>query len=285
MSTFLPWALAALLSYAAVLALETRWPLRRMTAEKPRRNVRNVASGSLALLVASPLHVLLVGPAAEAARARGLGLLNVLDAPWLVETVVAVVLLDYTLWHWHRLNHRVPVLWRFHAMHHADVDMDASTGLRFHFGEHALSAFWRLAQVALIGPDPHAVVAWQVLLAACVSFHHGNLRLPLALERRLVRLIVTPRMHGIHHSIVPEESSSNYSSLLSVWDLLHGTLRLNVPQDQVEIGVAAWRRDADVRFLATQLNPFARWRGAHRLAGGDVPARVPPPTPAAEMAA
>jgi len=146
-----------------------------------------------------------------------------------VRGVLAVLLLDYSLYVWHVLTHRVPLLWRFHLVHHVDLDMDASTALRFHLGELLLSVPWRAAQIGLIGVSWRVYAIWQALLMLSILFHHSNFRLPLRVEGYLNRLIVTPRMHGIHHSIASDEVNSNWSSGLSFWDRLHGTLRLDVP--------------------------------------------------------
>ena len=113
-----------------------------------------------------------------------------------------MLLMDYTLYVWHVLTHRVPALWRFHAVHHIDLDLDASTAVRFHFGELTLSTPWRVAQVVVIGTSPLALSIWQTGLLMSILFHHSNVELPLAIERRLGRVFVTPRMHGIHHSQV-----------------------------------------------------------------------------------
>jgi sterol desaturase/sphingolipid hydroxylase (fatty acid hydroxylase superfamily) len=171
---------------------------------------------------------------------------------------LAVVLLDYTLWHWHRWTHRVPFLWRFHLVHHVDRDLDASTALRFHFGEMALSVPYRVLQVLAIGADAFSLSLWQALLLPAILFQHSNLRLPLALERVLVRVVVTPRMHGIHHSNVQSETDSNWSSLLSAWDYLHGTALLGVPQQAVQIGVPAYARPEAVTLGRILALPFRR---------------------------
>jgi sterol desaturase/sphingolipid hydroxylase (fatty acid hydroxylase superfamily) len=154
------------------------------------------------------------------------------------------------------LVHRIPFLWRFHKVHHVDMDLDASTALRFHFGELVISVPWRCAQVVLIGTSPLALSVWQTLLLIEVLFHHSNVELPLECERWLNRLVVTPRMHGIHHSIVEEEVNSNWSSGLTIWDWLHGTLRLNVPQQQVKIGVAGYQHPAQVTLPKIIVMPF-----------------------------
>jgi len=202
---------------------------------------------------------------AEWARGHRIGILNWTSLPAAVETVAAVLLLDYTLWHWHWLNHRVPFLWRFHLVHHVDLDLDSSTALRFHFGEMMLSVPYRLAQVVVIGASPSAVTVWQVLLVASILFHHSNVRLPAGLERVLVRLLVTPRMHGIHHSDYENETNSNWSSLLSAWDWLHGTLLLSVPQREVAIGVPGYGDPRQVTLGRSLALPFRRqradWKG------------------------
>lgn len=168
---------------------------------------------------------------------RRWGLVKRLDLPAWLEIPLAVVLLDYTLYVWHVLTHKVPLLWRFHRMHHADRDLDASTALRFHFGEMLLSVPWRAAQVVLIGASRYSLTLWQRLTLLAIVFHHSNWRLPEPLERMLCRLIMTPRMHGIHHSVVSEERNANWSTIFSFPDFLHRTDRLDVPQQAVVTGL------------------------------------------------
>src|SRR5581483_488306 len=144
----------------------------------------------------------------------------------------------------------------FHVVHHLDRDLDASTAVRFHFGELAISTVWRAAQVVAIGVAPDALAVWQTATLVSVLFHHSNVRLPIALERALARVVVTPRLHGIHHSTVRAETDSNWSSGLVVWDRLHGTLRVDVPQDAIEIGVPAYRSAADAALPRILALPF-----------------------------
>ncbi|MGZ5444209.1 MAG: sterol desaturase family protein [Thermoanaerobaculia bacterium] len=160
------------------------------------------------------------------------------------------------IWHW--ANHRVPFLWRFHLTHH--VDLDASTALRFHFGELALSIPVRTAQIAVIGADPLAVAVWQAILFASILFHHSNIRLPRRFEAVLARLIVTPRMHGIHHSARKDETNSNWAALLSVWDFVHRTFRFDVPDERIVIGVTAYRSPREVTIGRILTLPFRRQR-------------------------
>jgi len=224
------------LSFALVTWVETLRPLRAVRHGKPRRILRNVATGALAAVPAG-LQGLLLAPVLVWVDRERIGLLHAFEiAPWL-QVALGFLLLDATLWIWHWLNHAVPFLWRFHLVHHVDQDLDSSTALRFHFGEMALSVPWRLGQVVLIGSSPLALSVWGTALLVSILFHHGNAQLPLRFERALVRIVVTPRMHGIHHSTVRAERNTNYSSLLTVWDWLFGTLLLSVPQQRVRIGV------------------------------------------------
>lgn len=255
-------AAVVLVAFVAASSAETLRPLRANGKVEPRlrRAVRNLATGATSFAVVTLLQGPVLAPVAAWGQRHGVGLLRLAPLPPAVATVLAILLLDYSLWHWHRWNHRVSFLWRFHAVHHVDLDMDATTGVRFHFGEMALSVLFRAAQVAAIGPSPLAVWIYQSLLFASVLFHHSNTRLPVGLERWLVRLVVTPRMHGIHHSDWKNETDSNWSSLLSAWDYLHGTALLAVPQAEVEVGVPAYRRPEDVTLGKILAMPFARRR-------------------------
>jgi len=264
MAPALPYlAMAGL--FVALAVLETARPLRAPVEPRPRRVARNLGIAGLGLAALTVLQAPLLVPVAEWARGHRIGILNWTSLPAAVETVAAVLLLDYTLWHWHWLNHRVPFLWRFHLVHHVDLDLDSSTALRFHFGEMMLSVPYRLAQVVVIGASPSAVTVWQVLLVASILFHHSNVRLPARLERVLVRLLVTPRMHGIHHSDYENETNSNWSSLLSAWDWLHGTLLLSVPQREVAIGVPGYGDPRQVTLGRSLALPFRKqredWKG------------------------
>jgi sterol desaturase/sphingolipid hydroxylase (fatty acid hydroxylase superfamily) len=253
--------------------MERRSPLRRSVEGKLKRNARNLAVAGVAALSLQLVERPVIQPLTNLVKRRGWGLLKRLPLPQWMEVMLAVVLLDYTLYLWHVLTHRAPLLWRFHIAHHVDLDLDASTALRFHFGELSISTAWRAAQVTLIGVAPLSLSVWQTFLFLSILFHHSNVRLPLKLERKLNRLIVTPRMHGIHHSIRREETDSNWSSGLTLWDWLHGTLRLNVPQEEIKIGVPAYREPEEVELLEILKMPFAAQRPSWNLPGDAQPAR------------
>ena len=233
-------------AYLTMLIAETVRPLRRRIEPKVRRVVRNFTTGGVSLAILTLLQAPLLVPVAGWTADHRIGLLNLASIGEPLRIVLAVVFMDYTLWWWHRANHQVPFLWRFHLPHHVDLDLDASTALRFHFGELSLSVIYRAAQIVVIGVSTHEVWVWQTILFASILFHHSNARLPIGIERWLVRFVVTPRMHGIHHSDRQNETNTNWASLLSCWDYLHRTILLNVPQDFVKIGVPAYQAVDDV---------------------------------------
>jgi sterol desaturase/sphingolipid hydroxylase (fatty acid hydroxylase superfamily) len=243
-----------------MLLAERFAPLRRTVESKLRRVVRNLTIGGVSVALTPLLQGPLLQPVASWIVRDRVGLLQVTNWPRWVEILIGIVLLDYTLWWWHWANHRIPFFWRFHLVHHADRDLDTSTALRFHFGELMLSIPIRAAQMIIIGVDPQMLWLWQTILFGSILFHHSNVRLPLGLERVLVRIIVTPRMHGIHHSDRLNETNSNWSSLLSWWDYLHRTMLLDVPQERIVIGVPAYNRQSGVTIGKMLLLPFRSQR-------------------------
>jgi sterol desaturase/sphingolipid hydroxylase (fatty acid hydroxylase superfamily) len=242
--------------FGALVWWERRHALRRTVDSKMERDVRNLALAALAGAVMQFVEVPIAFGLAVQVQEKRWGLVQQLPLSAAARVILAVVLLDYTLYLWHVLTHRVPFLWRFHEVHHIDREMDATTALRFHFGEIAISLPFRAAQVLTIGPAPMAVASWQIFVFICILFHHSNVRLPLRWERRVARLIITPRLHGIHHSIAPAEVNSNWSSGLTIWDWLHRTLRTEVPQDSIVLGVAGHRGDSDQRLANVLTLPF-----------------------------
>ena len=247
-------------TFVVLTVLERRRPLRRVREAKWRHVSRNIVFAGAAAATVNLLERPVVEPLAKEIERRRYGLLYGCRLPRPLHVILSVVLLDYTLYVWHVLTHRVPWLWRFHLVHHVDRDLDASTALRFHAGELALSIPWRAMQIAAIGVPANAILIWQNIVLLSILFHHSNVELPIGVERFVARVIVTPRLHGIHHSNVPEETNSNWSSGLTVWDNLHGTLRLDVPQQAITIGVPAYSTPADV----TLANSFALPFGAQR---------------------
>jgi sterol desaturase/sphingolipid hydroxylase (fatty acid hydroxylase superfamily) len=268
-------ALSAVMVVAAVglFVLERRRPLRTRHQDEPERTLRNLAAGALSMAVIGLMQSPLVKPLAKRVAGQRLGIAQRLTGPEWLRDGAAFLLLDYTIYVWHVLTHKVPFLWRFHLVHHVDLDLDTTTALRFHALDMMLSIPWRAAQVRCCGASPWALQLWQTFFFVSVLFHHSNLRLPLALERVLVRFITTPRLHGIHHSVVRGETDSNWSSGLSFWDWLHGTLRVDVPQDAVTIGVPGYREPLTLPELLEL--PFVQQRDAWQTTDGKVIERDP----------
>ena len=168
--------------------------------------------------------------------------------------------------------HRLPLMWRFHLVHHTDLDMDITTAFRFHFGEMIGSVIFRGAAVLLVGVSPVMVLIYEIVFEAETQFQHSNTRLPIRFEKVLNKLIVTPRMHGIHHSIIKDETDSNYATIFSFWDRLHKTIRLNIHQDDVIIGVPVYHDENELTVKHLLKLPFTKirqWKDGDRGALGD----------------
>lgn len=245
---------------AAMFLLERRRQARPYVEPPPVHLGRNLVVAGLAAATTHLIEAPIVVPVARTVARRRLGIVHALPGPGWLRTIAAVVLLDYTLYVWHILVHRVPWLWRFHLVHHVDLDLDATTGLRFHAGELTASIPWRAAQVLAIGATPTALTLWQSLTVASVLFHHSNAALGPRAERILSWIVATPRMHAIHHSVIPAQLHSNYSSGLAIWDRLHGTARFDAEAADVTIGVDGYQDPADVRLARILELPFERRR-------------------------
>ena len=252
------WITPALFAgaFAAIVVAERRRPLRRRTQPERQRLLRNFTMAALTATVTAALQKPLVDRVLKNTTEQRLGLLNRVPLPRPIRFVAGVLLLDYTLWWWHRLNHMWPPLWRFHVVHHTDRDLDASTALRFHFGEMALAAFFRAAQVRLLGVDPAALATWQRMLLVSILFHHSNLRLPGDVDRRLVQFVVTPEMHGIHHSEIESQMNTNWASLFTCWDVLHRTFLYGIPQETITIGAPGWKSPRELKLVNLLALPF-----------------------------
>jgi len=257
------WGGGAIVAAVALGFLaEQRWPLRRRVRPLGERLVTNAAMVALAAMALRLAMIPAALAVAAAAERAGVGVLRWLPLPAAVAAVLGFLLLDWTVYVWHRLNHRAPLLWRFHVVHHTDLDLDVSTAFRFHAGELLLSVLWRSAQIVVLGIGPGLVLVYEAAMEAATAFHHSNWRLPRALDRALNLVLVTPRMHGIHHSVDERETNANWSVIFSWWDRLHRTLRLGVPGAALTIGLPAYRdpRELRVRFLLAL--PFTRARPA-----------------------
>ncbi len=250
--------------FAGMVALmvlwELRWPRRQRVVPRSRYT-RWPANFGVTLLngaLAGGLIPLGAIGVALLAQRQGWGLFNLLPIPAWLSFVLSIILLDLAIYLQHLVLHAVPLLWRIHRMHHADLDLDVSSGGRFHTLEILLSVLIKMAVVLALGAPALAVLAFEVLLNATSMFNHSNVYLPSAVDRVLRGLLVTPDMHRVHHSIELRETNSNYGFNLSWWDRLFGTYRAQPARghDGMVIGIEQFHRVRDQRFDRMWLIPF-----------------------------
>jgi len=253
------WTVTTVLVFLLLFfILERLFPLRA-----PRRPLlhRLWVNGGLSIITFA-VAAFLVRPASFSAirwsSETHFGLLQWLKMPFWLQAIAGFLLMDLSFYYWHRLNHEVSFLWRFHNVHHLDPDLDASTGFRFHFGEVGLSVFFRVAQVTLLGIPIQIFLFYELVFQLETYFHHSNLRLPRALDRAVNVFLVTPRMHGIHHSQIRKETDSNYSVIFSFWDRLHRTFRSGIAESEVKIGVPGYSDPESNSFINALIAPFRK---------------------------
>jgi sterol desaturase/sphingolipid hydroxylase (fatty acid hydroxylase superfamily) len=244
-----------LIRIAFFLAILLAMALWEVAAPRRRREIPRLIrwSNNLAVVIIDTLLVRLIFPIvavglAVIAQERGWGLFNVFDVPAWIAIIVSLLALDLAIYLQHVMFHAVPALWRLHRMHHADLEFDVSTGLRFHPVEILLSMGIKLAVVAALGPPALAVLVFEVLLNATSMFNHSNIRVPARFDRWLRLFVVTPDMHRVHHSIHPSETNSNFGFNLPWWDRLLGTYRPQ-PREGHEtmiIGIEQFRTRRDL---------------------------------------
>lgn len=246
--------------FVLFFAAESFWMLRTRRQNRIRRAIIN---GIVAIPGLIALRLLLLPAMVWIAwknQQWQLGINHFYDInPW-QEGAIAFLLLDYSNYLWHILNHKVPLLWRFHLVHHTDIDLDLTTAIRFHAGEMVTSVFFRGLAVFLIGASPILVLIYEIFFEAATQFHHSNWRLPFGLEKALNKIIVTPRMHGIHHSVKRNETDSNYSVIFSFWDRLHGSINLHIPQKEIVTGVPVYSDPKELTIGYLLKLPFTRIR-------------------------
>ena len=251
--------LGAFVGIFAVMALwELLAPRRRQAIGRIKRWPSN-----LGIVVLDTLLVRLIFPTAAVgvallAELQGWGLFHMLGAPAWLAVMASVLLLDLAIYLQHVLFHAVPVLWRLHRMHHADLEFDVTTGARFHPLEILLSMVIKLGIVAALGAPAVAVLIFEVLLNATSMFNHGNVTLPQRFDRVLRWIVVTPEMHRVHHSILPRETNSNFGFNLPWWDRLFGTYRDQpaAGHDGMTIGIEQFRDPRELRLDRMLLQPF-----------------------------
>ncbi|WP_416908128.1 MAG: sterol desaturase family protein [Polymorphobacter sp.] len=246
------------LSVGLLWLAEQSWPRRAMREPPQGRLPVNLALGAMSLAVVTLAERPLTARIAARNRSRGL-----------LHDLAGVVLLDFATYLWHIATHRVPLLWRLHAVHHSDRDMDWTTALRFHAADMALSVPLRMAQVRWLGITPRALNFYNSWFFANVAFHHANLALPF--DRKLSLILTTPGMHDIHHRATEAATDANYSSGFSLWDRLFGTFSQDRPD--AAIGIPGWDDRKALGLAASLSLPLNGWGDSESV----LPASPPPP--------
>lgn len=242
-------------------------PRRMLTMSKLTRWLSNlgvVAVGTLAVRLLFPfigVHV------AFAAQEQGWGLLNMVDLPEWLEVLISVLVLDLVVYLQHVMFHTVPLIWRLHMMHHADMDIDVTTGLRFHPIEILISMVIKMTTIAALGPTVFAVILFEIILNGTAMFNHGNLKLPLKLDKYLRLLVVTPDQHRVHHSVTIRETNSNFGFNFPWWDRIFGTYRAQpvMGHEKMTIGLAQFREPSKNNLLHMLLMPFTEKTGSYSI--------------------
>ncbi|MGZ4960325.1 MAG: sterol desaturase family protein [Methylomonas sp.] len=248
--------------YIAILLLMIAWealrPTRQSSLGRPRRWPINLGLAALNVGVMRVSIGATAWFAANWAAEHGVGLFNVLPMPEWLAMVLSFLLLDMAIYAQHIAAHRWRWFWRLHQVHHSDIDFDATTGVRFHPLEIAVSMLYKVVLVYLLGPAPAVVLAFEVILNGCALFNHGNVSIPLQAERYVRYLLVTPDMHRIHHSARRSEMDSNYGFSVSCWDRLFGTYcqQPQVPQTELMIGLKDYRQPGELGLVRLLTMPF-----------------------------
>ncbi len=251
--------------FILLASAEALFPRRPLTLGRKKRWVTNwsvTVINTLTLrLMAFAIPALAVGAAYDA-QTQGWGLLNALGLPSLLSIIIAILVMDFTIWLQHLITHKVPLLWRLHRVHHADVDIDVTTAIRFHPVEIALSMLLKIGLVYALGPSAIAVILFEIILNGTAMFNHSNIRLPLGLDRVVRLFLVTPDMHRVHHSVHRHEHDSNYGFSLSLWDRLFGTYIAQpaAGHDDMEIGLH-WQDERPAKLGWSLLLPFKGHKG------------------------
>ncbi|MBI5848908.1 MAG: sterol desaturase family protein [Nitrospirae bacterium] len=240
------------------LCFEYLRPYRPSSVPKTERLLTNISLTILNSVVLSLLFATATINISLDVSANHIGILNNFNLPFWQRVFLAVIFMDFVFYFWHILNHRLPILWRFHRVHHSDLNMDVSTASRFHIGELALSSGIKIGLIYLIGANVASVILFESLLGLTAQFQHSSVKVPLWFEKFFWLFFVPPSMHRIHHSVVIPERNTNYGTILSIWDRILGTLRHDVPQEGIVIGLGSYRTPEGLGLLSLLLMPFTR---------------------------
>jgi len=244
--------------FAIMAAAEFFWPRRRQAIKRIKRWPHNLALVALDVLMARLVFPVSLAGFAMIAAQHGWGLFPALHLPFWLTVLLSLAILDLIIYWQHVLFHKIPVLWRLHRVHHTDTEFDVTTALRFHPFEILLSMGVKFAAVAVLGIPSEAALLFETLLNASAMFNHGNINLPVWIDRVLRYILVTPDMHRVHHSTIAVETNSNYGFNIPVWDRLFGSYRAQPIEGHkdMRIGLNEFREPANLRLDKMLVQPF-----------------------------
>ncbi|MBC2717246.1 MAG: sterol desaturase family protein [Desulfobacteraceae bacterium] len=251
-----------LISFVGILLIMGGWEIlfqrKKLVDAKPKRWLNNLGLVAVDNLILQLGFVMLPVTFAAFAQSRGMGIFNQLSLPVWADWIATVIIFDFIIYLQHVLFHFVPILWRLHQVHHSDLDIDVTTAIRFHPIEIIISLFIKLAAIAAFGFPPEAVLLFEVLLNATAMFNHANIYIPTLLDKFIRLLIVTPDMHRVHHSMIMDESNTNFGFNLSVWDRICGTYQAQpaAGHDRMIIGLEYAKKPKS--FIELLIMPFSK---------------------------
>jgi sterol desaturase/sphingolipid hydroxylase (fatty acid hydroxylase superfamily) len=238
--------------------LERIFPYRPATVSKARRWLDNIGLAVFNGFLLNLAFAIPIIQTTDYVTRNRLGVFHLLNLPGWLRILATVLILDFLLYIWHFINHEMPLFWRFHRVHHSDLNLDVSTASRFHLGELAISALIKISLVFFLGAEIVGLIVFEVLVVLTSQFQHSNIRLPEWFERLWLAFFVPPSMHRIHHSVVINERNTNYGTILSIWDKGLGTFLYNVDRAGIRIGVGAYPQAEKVRFPHLLAMPFTK---------------------------
>ena len=238
------------------LIIEAINPYRKSTVSKTDRWLSNISLAALNAVIINLIFAASIVYTISYVTANKLGILNIFELPYGIKILAAVIAMDFVLYVWHLLNHEVMFLWRFHIVHHSDLNMDVTTATRFHIIELFFGSIIKIITIYIIGADLLGILIFESTVTLATQFHHSSLKIPGWFESVFWYLFVPPSMHRIHHSVVIKERNTNYGVIFSIWDRLIGTLLTKIHQDKIRIGVGAYTKQEKLKFLNLLVMPF-----------------------------
>ena len=240
------------------LILERLIPYRPGSVSKVTRWVNNLGIGVFNSIVLNLLFASFIIQTTSYVNTRQIGVLNLWPLQYWVKVLATIVFFDLILYVWHLLNHEIPFFWRFHRVHHSDLNMDVSTASRFHIGELSISAVIKIGLISFLGADLFSVALFDSLVVLTSQFHHSSLIVPAWFERLYWTLFVPPSMHRIHHSVVIKERNTNYGTIFSLWDRILETFLSRIDQAGIRIGIGAYQKPEKLNFHHLLIMPFTK---------------------------